>query len=364
MDLQRLIYLLDRAGGLNPDEAEELYTWYRSFDRDEGLTGQLTPEQNAALEQTMWSRIDAALPGDGAPRVHRLRWLLPLAACLAGAAIWYGPPRRSKVRVTAVAPADIPPGKDQAYLRLANGSVVPLDSTGAGLVAVQGGVTIRKPAGGELEYQGVSTDTPSVNTLTTPKGGQYRLRLPDGTLVWLNAASTLTYPTVFSGNERRVALVGEAYFDVAGMANHPFRVQTSTTEVTVLGTRFNLMAYANEPRDVTTLLAGRVSVRSGNGSVLLRPGEQAQGGAVLANADTAEAVAWKNGLFQCDDIALAVLLRQAARWYDIDVDYPAGSARERFHGRLSRQVNLSEFLKILELNGVSFTLKGKTLTIH
>ncbi|HTJ10671.1 MAG TPA: FecR domain-containing protein [Dinghuibacter sp.] len=359
MDLHRLTYLLDRAARLTPEEAAELQAWYRSFDTDDGLIEQLSPEQKAALGEALWSRIDAATP----PRVHRLRWLLPLAACLAGAAIWYGVPRH-RPRVVGIAPVEIPPGKDQAYLRLANGSVVPLDSAGSGLVAIQGGVRIRKPAGGELEYQGVSTDTPSVNTLTTPKGGQYRLRLPDGTMVWLNAASTLTYPTVFTGNERRVALTGEAYFEVAGEAARPFRVQTPATEVTVLGTRFNLMAYTNEPREVTTLLAGVVAVRTGNRSVLLHPGEQAEGGVVTAKADTAQAVAWKNGLFQCDDVALAVLLRQAARWYDIDVTYPPGSARERFHGRLSRHVNLSQFLKILELNGVSFTLTGKTLTIR
>jgi ferric-dicitrate binding protein FerR (iron transport regulator) len=207
-----------------------------------------------------------------------------------------------------------------------------------------------------------------MNTIQTPRGGQYQVILPDGTKVWLNAASSLAYPTAFTGADRAVKLNGEAYFEVADNKDKPFKVMAGNMEINVLGTHFNVMAYEDENAIKTTLLEGSVKVTNGKISHLLKPGQEGrvdrQSGAFrLLEADANEAVAWKNGVFQFGGASIESVMREIVRWYDVDVEYQ-GRTNEHFRGTISRSVNASEVFKMLELTGaVHFTIDKKKIIV-
>jgi len=268
---------------------------------------------------------------------------------------------------------DVLPGNDKAILQLADGSSIVLDSTGNGKISNQGGTAVNKQDGIVL-YNSLPMNnaaTVAYNILRTPKGGQYQLQLPDGSKVWLNAQSSLRFPTAFTGNERVVELTGEAYFEVAKNKEKPFKVITPREgQVEVLGTHFNINAYADEEVMKTTLLEGKVKLTAlDNGeSALLNPGEQSS----LSQSShlsqpipvqTEEVVAWKNGLFRFEDASIASIMRQIARWYDVEIVYE-GKIDKEFIGTIPRQVPVSTVLKILESTGwVHFTIEGKKITV-
>jgi ferric-dicitrate binding protein FerR (iron transport regulator) len=276
------------------------------------------------------------------------------------------------------APAqDVPAGGDKAILTLADGSQIVLDSAANGDLAQQGSIKVQK-LNGQLKYSvGHSDDVyaagTAYNTVRTPRGGQYELVLQDGTKVWLNAASTLKYPTAFNGRERIVELTGEGYFEVkpltpkGGQGKIPFKVLVpGGQEVEVLGTHFNIMAYKDEPLMRTTLLEGSVRVHAMTGDqkpTLLAPGQQAQissSGAVLVdqNADVDQAVAWKNGFQIFHNADLPTILRQVSRWYDVDVEYQTKAFPEMgLDGTIPRSVSLQNMIKVLELNNDQVHLK-------
>ncbi|WP_346316615.1 FecR domain-containing protein [Chitinophaga sp. YIM B06452] len=262
------------------------------------------------------------------------------------------------------------PGGSKATLTLANGATVLLDSAASDAIPSQGAAKVIK-INGQLKYEADQAATTAVvyNTLTTPRGGQYRIELPDGTLVWLNAASSLRFPTAFNGTERTVVLNGEGYFEVAHRDNMPFKVQLGSGVVEVLGTRFNVMAYPNETRVRTTLLQGAVKVTHNNHTARLAPGQQASWAAGGSNitvgpADTDEAISWKDGYFQFNRAPLADVMRQLQRWYNVEVRYEGGSGKREFWGKIPRNVRLSEALKILELSSIQYSMKGDTIIIH
>lgn len=278
---------------------------------------------------------------------------------------------------------DVPPGSAKASLTLADGSVVVLDEQQNGQLAKQGQVSVIKSDSGQLVYRVLPADIatssritasgtiqPEYNTLHTPRGGQYRLLLPDGSKVWLNAASSLRFPTAFTGKERRVELTGEAYFEVAKAPQDkvmPFKVLVNKTEVAVLGTHFNIHAYENEPATTVTLLEGKVRVGQGADGRILTPGQaaivNADGITVAETADTEEAIAWKNGLFQFSNTPLQQVLHQVERWYNVQIDY-SHMPDKHFYGIVSRNVRLSQVLSMLEVTGgVKFTLEGNTLKV-
>ena len=180
------------------------------------------------------------------------------------------------------------------------------------------------------------------NILCTPKAGQFAILLPDGTHVWLNNASTLRYPVAFTGPDRTVELAGEAYFEVAKDAAHPFRVKVQNgATVEVLGTSFNIMAYSDEPTEHTTLIDGSVRVTEKNQSAILKPAEQTALDAhgilhVTPDVNVQEVIAWKNGFFHFDHASLETTMRQLARWYDIDVDIQGQFPDQAFNGRIQR----------------------------
>lgn len=276
---------------------------------------------------------------------------------------------------------DVLPGGDKARLELADGSVLILEKVSNGSLQQQGGTQIVKQDG-QLVYnaaQGNHSDEISYNKISTPKGGQYQVILPDGSKVWLNAGSSLRFPTAFIGNERQVELTGEAYFEVAKLTipspsggGHklvPFIVQTNDVNIEVLGTHFNVMAYANEKSVNTTLLEGsvRVSQLTTHNSQLLTPGQQAKvnGSIQLVNVDTEEVVAWKNNLFQFNGADIQTVMGQIERWYDVEVDYEGEMPSKHFTGIISKNINVSKVLGMLELTGgVKFEIKGKKISVE
>lgn len=276
---------------------------------------------------------------------------------------------KNNMQLTPV--ADLPPGGNKAILTLGDGSNIILDSAGNGNLASQGNTSITKSGTGELVYKSNNKAAEAIvyNTVTTPKGGQYHIVLPDGSKVWLNAASSLRFPTSFSGNERRVEITGEVYFEVAHNAKMPFIVKANETEVAVLGTHFNMMAYPDEKVMKTTLLEGSVKVSRAGKSAMLAPGQQARLSTssenirVLDDVDMDKEMAWKTGYFQFEDDNLESIMRQVSRWYDVDIAYEGNASREHFTGRLPRNANVSKVLKILSLSGVKFRIEGKSIIV-
>lgn len=265
----------------------------------------------------------------------------------------------------------IVPGTNKATLTLANGTTISLDDAANGQIAKQAGVKITKTADGQIVYQAEATGQNQAvqNTVTTPNGGQYKIILPDGTNVWLNAASSITYPTVFKGTDREVTINGEAYFEVTKNKAMPFRAKSALQTIEVLGTHFNINAYSDEALVKTTLLEGSVKVTSATNSILIVPGEQAvisrTGNSTISKqqVNLDKEVAWKNGVFSFADEDIREVMRQVSRWYDIDVVYEGDMPAENFFGEISRGSKLTDVFRILELNNMKFEVEGKTVKV-
>ena len=265
---------------------------------------------------------------------------------------------------------DVAPVKNTAVLTLSNGTSIVLDSSENGVLTTQGNTKISKLNGSLSSQKTSKTNTSETlyNTISTPNGGEYQLLLADGSKVWLNAASSLRFPANFVGKERKVELMGEAYFEVAKDPSMPFKVKLNGMEVEVLGTHFNINSYADEAAIRTTLLEGSIKINRPTASNLLKPGQQAmldKNGkiSVVNDADLDEAIAWKEGKFQFDRADIHNVMRQLARWYNIDVGYK-GTVASHFGGTISRDVNLSKVLGMLHLTGeVKFQVQGKRVTV-
>jgi transmembrane sensor len=264
---------------------------------------------------------------------------------------------------------DVSPGGEKATLILADGSIIVLDEVKDGALAEQGKTKVFK-VGSKLAYDQARTGPKEIlyNTLNTPRGGQYHVELPDGSHVWLNATSSLRFPTAFVGKERKVEITGEAYFEVSKNKDMPFVVSAKGAEVRVLGTHFNMMAYDEEATIKTTLLEGSVKFESGSSSSLLKPGQQSQllktGQLKVINVvDIGEVMAWKNGMFNFEGVDIETVMRQLARWYDVDVVYNQ-KVNPLFYLEMPRNSMLSDVLKVLELTGgVSFQIEGRKLLV-
>jgi len=355
------------------------------------------PPETVEYDESYWDQVasnilaadrpEDAPAGNVIPLPQRRRgWMAAAvitgALLLSGGAYWLlqKPAPAPLAAVTPQPAHDVAPGGNKAVLILADGTQVPLDSTVNGLLAQQGNTKVSKPGAGQLTYTqqtAGSTALTQYNTLRTPRGGQFQVTLPDGTKVWLNAASTLKYPTAFTGTNRQVELSGEAYFEVAANAARPFRVNVLThtgsspdsMQVAVLGTHFNIMAYEDEQQVRTTLLEGAVRVNSHGSSKQLRPGQgasldkQQRTLTLQDNINTEEAVAWKNGFIQLEGNDITSAMRLIARWYDVEVVYKAPVAAH-FRGIIPRNVPVSQVLKMMELTGeVHFEIKGKQLIV-
>jgi ferric-dicitrate binding protein FerR (iron transport regulator) len=334
---------------------------------------------------------------DGGRRRRMRRWMMAAAVVLLlGVGVWLLVGRHassgiaSSPAINETRPIDVPaPNGNNAILTLADGSTVVLDSVKNGELARQGDAQVSKANAGRLVYNalpagnvgagGIAGDgalpgNMVYNTVSTRRGGQFQIVLPDGSKVWLNTVSSLRFPTAFMGAERVVELKGEAYFEVAKNAAQPFVVHVSAAEdkgmdVRVLGTQFNVMAYDNEAEIRTTLLEGAVKVMKGDKSRVLAPGQQAkldkQGGLTLdANADVELAMAWKNGFTSFKSADIRSIMRQVERWYDIDVVYEGDVPERTFSGGISRDANLSELIRLLEVSKIHFKIEGRKLTVR
>lgn len=377
MEEQEFIHLAERiADGSATDEEIALYKQYcTSFDQKEpGWNAEWGDKE--AIGKTLRIRIVSTLFGTPKRKLYRLHPLIRVAASVIlamglGFAVWKGyrwlEPRRQAAQQTNVV-KDILPGTDQAVLTLADGTTIALEGAESRLIR-EDGTAIRQEKG-RLQYTVEDASAPvGNNTLTTSRGGQYTLTLPDGTRVWLNAASSFTYPTRFSGRERRVELEGQAYFEVAKSPDQPFVVKVKDGFIKVLGTHFDVMAYPEEKEIQATLVEGSVMVSRGAAEKVIVPGEQAFWNDGAANAlfvravDIQQVTAWKTGFFEFDNADLPTIMRQVGRWYNVDIRYMRAPGDKRFGGRISRNLPLSQVLELLEANGARFRLEGKEITV-
>lgn len=256
---------------------------------------------------------------------------------------------------------DVEPGGERAVLTLSDGTTIVLDNATDGTIAQQGHMQVIKLPDGKIQYKAInsaSNEEITFNTMSTPRGGQYQLILPDGSKVWLNAESSITYPTAFAGKERKVTIAGEVYFEVAKDKTKPFRVETGDAEIEVLGTHFNIKAYPGEGPSKTSLLEGSVKVSQ----QVLKPGQAFINGNIVPT-DVDQDVAWKNGIFNFNNQNLSQVMMQLARWYDLELVYPAGIPQKEYGGEIGRNLKLAQVLKGLENSGVHFELIGKRVVI-
>jgi transmembrane sensor len=318
------------------------------------------------------------------PGRRPVRWWRYVAAagclCLVGTGAWFKLHRRPTPAVNIAVVNDLAPGGNKAILTLYGGQQIVLDSARTGTLAQQGNTRIVKTESGQLAYKPTTEKLNAVlyNTLATPRGGQYELTLSDGTRVWLNAASSITYPTAFTGEQRKVSMTGEAYFEVAENRSKPFTVNINDqTTVDVLGTHFNINAYTEEPELKTSLLEGAIKLHFISRSVLLRPGEQAsidQASAgtgsgekinINANADMEEVMAWKNGVFSFTNAKLPTVMRQLERWYNVTVTYDGPIPGGEFTGEIGRGLTLHQVLMGLASTRVHYSIEaGNKLVIR
>jgi len=278
-------------------------------------------------------------------------------------------PDHSSAKTSTEKPADLKPGQNKAVLTLADGKRIILDSTDIKLK--QGNATITNKAG-SISYDGKANAGHEVlyNTLSTGKGEIFSLALADGSNIWLNSASSIRYPVTFTGDERKVEITGEVYFEVAHNSAKPFKVFANGVQVEVLGTIFNINAYSEEPGIKTTLLQGKVLVKSETVNpkiAILKPGQQAEVKAgeinVSNDADVQQAIAWKNGYFQFNREDLKAVMRQLERWYDVDVIYEGEIPKREFWGKIHRNTMATEVLKILEGYKIHFRIEGKKIIV-
>jgi transmembrane sensor len=381
-----------QQGMLTADEQDKLDAWIAASDENRQLWMELNNpdiqqqnvramarfDETAALERFLSNKPVKS-------NVHRMRLLLTWKWAAAVLVLAVGVSSYFLLTHSAqnaerfdreYAQHDIPPGKNGAILTLADGTQLVLDSLNEGKIATQNGTQISLN-NNELKYDATAaTGGTANNTITTPKGRQYHFVLPDGTEVWLNAASSIQYPVAFKGKERRVKISGEIYFEVANKSWQPFVVETDQMKLEVLGTSFNVNTYDDEKTIRTTLLTGAVKVSplAGNKPRVLVPGQTA----VLSKPDAPEGttltitetpdlskiIAWKNGLFNFDGQDLYSVMRQMERWYNIEVQYVGKPDNVIFKGKMHRNTNLSDVLKVLETMDVKFELRGNILYVR
>lgn len=380
----------------NPDWSEEDREWLTSYlegtdaaelktvmaalyEHDLAAGEPLEPEISSVMRRRIAEGTGVDMVRAG--RIRRLRWTAAAALLLLTGGIWFFAERKGNAPAFAgkapVSRHDAAPGGNKALLTMADGHVIVLDSAANGQLALQGNMKVLKLDSGLLAYEAAASHKLQAasrleyNTITTPRGGQYQVVLPDGTRVWLNAASSLQFPTSFTGKDRTVTLKGEAYFEVARQVAQPFYVRMPHDAVIeVLGTHFNVNAYEDEPAARATLLEGGIRVRKKDHVSVLKPGQEAVmdnvGDAIRVSddADMDEAVAWKNGMFVFNSLPLESIMRQMERWYDVEVSYRGNVKGISFNGQISRYSQASQMLDMLATTGeVHFTMENKKIIV-
>lgn len=368
-------------GTLSRNEQVELDEWVAASDENMQLFERLTDEKNLELAAKWMESVNTekALqekkkdmvfnrPATSTPWLRFLPYAVAASVILVAGLLYFKPfaDKRSEPTATTENKIDILPGSDRATLTLEDGKLIVLDSKGSD-TSINNQVKILQQQG-EVVYNNQTTDDrKAYHTLTVPRKGQYKLTLPDGTKVWLNAESSIRYPVSFSGNERKVFVTGETYFEVTKDKTKPFLAVADEVIVQALGTRFNINAYPNEPFMSATLVEGSVLVSNGKTENILKPGQQAQlseTGFSVANVETSNVIAWKDNEFKFANTSLDVIMRQVERWYDAKVVYESKPA-DHFNAEISRDVPVSKLLHYLELtNRAHFKIEqGKIIVM-
>jgi len=376
---QELLQLIDKYlnGQASAEEEQLLLDIFERFQPDLDHWDESILGLKDQLENKMLNRLQQAVHEQQQSKVQQLFTFRKIAAAaiiifIGAGAYYYSHKQALKANHSQLVKHDAEPGNNKAILTLGNGTKLVLDSAKIGLLAKKGHISIQKTQDGQLRYivdKGdgqTQNETITWNTISTPRGGQYQVILPDGTKVWLNAASSLKFPTAFTGNTRSVELTGEAYFEVVKNVVQPFTVKVDHMHVKVFGTHFNIMAYHDESAIKTTLLEGSVQLNDGSSSSFLKPGQQgvAKGGNIqVAEVDVEQTIAWKNGFFEFNRASIYDIMKQISRWYDIEVIYDGKLPDDEFVGKIERNVKLSQVLHILELNRVHFKVENKKITV-
>ena len=387
-DLKNLIER-DSEGKCTDEEHAILQRWIHNYNADKRT--ELTEEDHHEIGDEIWSKVSfqSALPSNPTyKKTYPFFKIATMAAAVAAVVFGLFFLLKKDNSATESYANDVKPGSNQATLTLADGNTIDLAGAKTGQLAKDQNVEIIKMADGRLQFKFSAADIPKpgrvkneerLNLLATPRGGQYNVYLPDGTIVWVNAGSKLRFPSNFEHlSERRVYLSGEAYFEVKPMRGVygdkrsprpvPFKVITDKQELTVLGTHFNINSYDDEAYTKTTLLEGSVKVTSKGGYAILKPGQQSvtTGSAFqLSTADMEEAVAWKNGEFMFSKELLSEIMKKVARWYNVEVVYADKELENKvFNGTISKFKNVSRVLKMLEATGeVKFRIEGRRVTV-
>jgi len=369
-------------GTISQEEKALFEAWYNSVPEGTIDWNDETAHSRQALREHLLQQISERMEEKRPLSLYRrmpARYLRAAAAValliIAAGIYWFSVKKQAPSQLAAgniKNNIQLKPGGNKATLTLANGNVIALEDEQNGALGQQNNTKIIKLNNGQLVYnseQEKSGNAPAVfNTLSVPRGGKYNITLADGTVVWLNAASSLTFPAAFTGKERQVTLSGEAYFEVATDPSRPFSVKVGDMQVKVLGTHFNIMAYNDEQSVNTTLLQGAVKIQSTTGEALLKPGQQAKmdhaGKVQVVHADLDAVIAWKNGLFSFNNASIEEVMRQVARWFDAEIVYPDGIPQDRFQGEIDRSSDITAVLKILEASGVKFTVQGHKILVR
>lgn len=372
------------AGVATDTEIALFNEWYESFQGNEKVWSVEEMGDSQEVEAELLRSINQRIGGDA----HRSSWVemnrvaaavIVLLTALGGY-FWYSSGQtisESEVMSDLEIRNDVEPGKEKAILTLGDGTEIMLDEVKQGLLAYEGNASVKKSEKGLIVYRpdtqlsqpSAQEDKPLVyNAISTPRGGKYKVMLPDETEVWLNAMSSIRFPTQFAEDVREVEITGEVYFDVASDASKPFLVRSADQIVKVLGTQFNIKAYSDEESIQTTLVEGAVLVEVADEHVRIKPGEQVvnpvSSPLQVVPADVEQVIAWKNGLFQFWDTHLEDVMRQLARWYDVEVTYLGEQNEIAFTGFISRDVTISNVLQMLEeASSVKFGVEGKQVIV-
>ncbi len=364
-------------GKASEDEIAMLENYYQQFSNNPDVLAELGEQEVEVLRDQLKGRVYQRIKELENPTIpiYKSKFLRVAAILIITslvALLYFSNNRAEKLSNQKLAQHDLLPGGNKAILTLADGKKISLTDAKNGTLAHQDELNINKTQDGQLVYDvnnhsSITPQTITYNIIETPRGGQYHLTLADGTQVWLNAASSLRYPTTFTGKERKVELTGEAYFEVIHNNKMPFKVIANGQEIEDIGTHFNVNAYTDELVTKTTLLEGAVKVSQNKNSKFLTPGQQVSintsGTFNISEPDLDEVVAWKNGMFQFNDVDIESVMRQIARWYNVDVSFEGTIPTYTVHGKISRNSNASQVLKILELGGINFKIEGRKIIL-
>lgn len=388
MNKDRLQFLLDKhqEGTLSPSEKQELNNWESALEHVDGLMEMYSDNEQLQLKDRVWNGIKAeaykparvvAMPNIQQKQAPRKTTLLKYAAAIifVASAVLYVANRSTNKKKEIIAQQTPPPARDvaapssnHATITLAGGQRISLQSAASGTLAKQGDVNIRMTDDGRIVYSGKGSGAIQYNTLTVPRGSTIAsIVLADGSKVYLNAASSLTYPVAFTGGERKVHITGEAYFEVAKDKSKKFVVASGNVTTEVLGTNFNINTYPDEEATKVTLLEGSVKVSEGSSNTVINPGDQAAIGKgkmqVNKSVDVEQVMSWKNGVFNFNNASCEMVMRQLSRWYDMEIVYPQGVPNIQFGGEIQKTLSLAEMLDALGAVEVKFEIQNKKLIV-